>query len=418
VGVFTYALTQAWAIVHYLVLVVWPAGLTFDYGMPVVENPAEVAVPIVLLLISIVLTLRALWRRQPAGVAGAAFFLLLAPSSSIVPIATQTIAEHRLYLALAALIVLICAAAARGIGRLGLLPIAAPLLVSLAAGGLAFLTFARNADYASVRSLWADTVAQRPDNPRAHHNLGLALLADGRKDEAVRQFREAIRLQPTHAFAHFQLGALAMTGGALSEAAEHFDAALQADRHYVDARVNLGHVLAREGRVDEAIAHYRVALAEAPAADIRVSLAALLMQRGRLDEAAPLLQQALAEAPQLPETHYQWARLRERAGDLSAAEAELRTALRLRPDFGAAALALGNLLGRQGRFADAIENFRVALAAEPTSHQARNNLANCFLALGRFPEAIAEYERILQARPTDAAVRKNLEIARAMQAQR
>ncbi len=418
VDVFTYVLTQAWAVVHYLQLAVVPVGLTFDYGMVVIERVTAVILPGIFLLAALGASAWALWRRNAAGVAGAAFFLLLAPSSSIIPVATQTMAEHRMYLALAAPLVLLCAAAARGQARLNLPPAFAPVVVGIVASGLTVATFLRNADYASARNLWADTVAQRPENPRAHYNLGLALLAEGRRDDAVRQFEHAIRLQPTHAFAHFQLGVLAMNDGASSLAVEHFTAALAADPHYVDARVNLGHVLARSGRAEEAITHYRAALAEQPAADIRTSLAAVLTQLGRLDEAVPLLQQALESAPDLPEVHYQWARLCERAGAPKEAEAALHTALRLRPDFAAAALALGNLLGRQGRYAEAIKAFQEALEATPADHQARNNLANCFLALGRFPEAIVEYEHILQARPNDAAVRKNLEIARAMQAQR
>lgn len=418
VGVFTYALTQVWAVVHYLQLAVCPVGFTFDYGMVVVERATTVILPGVFLLAAIGASAWALWRRHPAGVAGAAFFLLLAPTSSIIPVATQTIAEHRMYLALAALLVVLCAASVRGLARLPLPPAFVPLLVVVVASGLAIATFIRNADYASARTLWADTVAQRPENPRAHHNLGLALLAENRREEAARQFEHAIRLQPTHAFAHFQLGALAMSDGALPQAADHLTAALAADPHYVDARVNLGHVLARSGKTEEAITHYRVALAEQPAADIRTSLGAALTQLGRLDEAVPLLQQAMEGAPELPEAHYQWARLCERAGAPKEAEAALHTALRLRPDFAAAALALGNLLGRQGRFAEAIKAFQLVLTATPADHQARNNLANCLLALGRSSEAIAEYERILQSRPNDAAVRKNLEIARAMQAQR
>ncbi len=418
VDVLGYALTQAWAIPHYLRLAICPVGLTFDYGMAVADGIVAVALPGLWLIATGAATVWALGRRHPAGVAGAAFFLLLAPSSSFVPVATQTIAEHRMYLALAAPVVLICAGVARARERWHVPRVLAPLLVAAVAVGLAAATFARNADYGSARALWADTVAQRPENPRARYNLGLALLADGRRVEATRQFSQAIRLQPTHAFAHFQLGGLAMTDGAWATAATHFTAAVQADPHYVDAHVNLGHVLAREGRTQEAIEHYRAALADEPAAETRTSLAALLTQLGRLDEAVPLLQQAIESSPELPEAHYQWARLCERAGAAKEAEAALHTALRLRPDFAAAALALGNLLGRQGRFAEAIKAFQSALEATPADHQARNNLANCFLAVGRFPEAIAEYERILHARPNDATVRQNLEIARAMQAQR
>lgn len=416
VDVATYALTQLWALARYLRLTIWPAELTFDYGMLVVREPADLLVPALLVLSALAAVVLALRRRHPAGVAGAIFFLLLAPTSSVVPVATQTVAEHRVYLALAPALVLLCAAAARGLDRARLPQRVSLVLVVFVAGLLVALTFTRNTDYRTARSLWADTVAERPENPRARHNLGLALLAEGRRDEAIQQFQHAIRLLPPHALAHFQLGVLALTDGDWPTAQLHFAAALAADPGYVDARVNLAQTHARAGRIDAAIAEYRTALAQQPAADIRTNLAALYLQLGRFPEAERELQQALAESPELPEAHFYLARLRERSGAAVAAEEELRAALRYRPTFAAAAYALGNLLARQQRFDDAIAAYRIVLATTPAEHQARNNLANCYLALGRFREAIAEYEIVLAARPQDASVRENLAVAREMAA--
>lgn len=414
VDVVTYARTQVWAVVHYLRLVVWPVGQTFDYGMVVVDEGAKVIAPALLLLALALSTIVGLGRRHPVGVAGAGFFLLLAPSSSVVPIATQTIAEHRIYLALAVPLLLLSAGVARLWTTLRWPAALLPLPAVLGAGLLGLATHARNEVYRSPASLWADTVAQRPENPRAHYNLGLALLADGRRDEAIQEFQRAIALQPTHAYAQFQLGVQAMTSGNPAGAQPYFTAALAADPHYVDARVNLAHVLAQQGQAEAAVALYREALAEQPAADIRVNLAGQLIQLGRMDEVAPLLEAALAEAPDMPEAHLLWGRLAERRGDVPGAERSLRAALQLRPSYVAAAMALGNLLARQSRYAEAGEAFQAVLAAEPENSRARNNLANCYLALERFPEAIAEYRQVLRLRPNDAAVRENLEIAEAM----
>jgi len=417
-AVVTYALTQLWAITHYLKLALWPVGLTFDYGMIVVRESAELVLPALVVITGLITTTWAVRRRHPAGAAGAAFFLLLAPSSSVVPVATQTIAEHRLYLALAPALVLLCSLGARACDRWRLPDRLATACVALLAVVLAAVTFARNTDYRTVRTLWADTVTERPENPRARHNLGLALLAEGRRDEAVSQFRQAIRLQPTHAYAHFQLGVLALTDGDWPAAQQSFAAALAADPGYVDARVNLAQAYARAGRAEAAMTEYRTALAQQPSADIRTNLAALYLPLGRLPEAEELLRQALADSPELPEAHFYLARLRERTGAAAAAEEELRAALRYRPDFAAAAQALGNLLARQQRFTEAIAAYRIVLAAAPQEHQARNNLANCLLALGRFQEAIKEYEAVLAARPQDRSVRENLAVAREMAAQR
>jgi tetratricopeptide (TPR) repeat protein len=381
ISAWNYALTQCPAVFHYLRLTVWPAGQVFDYGTPTVTAFGDVVGPALVLLVLLVAAGWALVRRPAVGVPAVAFFLLLAPSSSVVPVATQTIAEHRMYLPLAALIVLGLALGRALVAKLA--PPRALVGVVLAAGvaALGVVTHARNQVYRSELSLWQDTAAKRPDNPRAHHNLGLALDHAGRTEEAVAAFRAAIALQPTHAFAHFELGRIAFVAGRWSEAADAFAAALAADPRFIDARVNLGRALARQGRMDEAAFHYRQALAEeAGAADIRAELSGLLIQQGRA------------------------------AGDAG----KLREAVALDEGSAPAWFALGNLLARQRRFAEAIAAFEAALARDGSHLEARGNLANSLLVTGRAADAIRHYEAILQVRPNDARVQENLRVAREM----
>jgi tetratricopeptide (TPR) repeat protein len=374
-----YVLTQCQALLHYLRLAFWPAGLVFDYGTPMVTDPGAVAGHAVVLVVLLSAAGWALVRRPVAGLPAAAFFLLLAPSSSVVPVATQTIAEHRMYLPLAAVIVLVAAVARAQAGKFAAPRWLAGTVVVAVVAALGVATHARNQVYRSEIALWQDTAAKRPDNPRARHNLGLALDRAGRSDEAVAEFRAAIARQPTHAFAHFEIGRIALLAGRWGEAVDAFAAALGADPRFVDARVNLARALVRLGRLDEAAAHYRQALAEdAGAEDIRAELVGLLIQQGRA------------------------------AGD----EAKLREALAVDDGSAPAWFALGNLFARQRRFGDAITAFEAAVARDATHLEARGNLANSLLMTGRAAEAIRHYEAILQVRPNDARVRENLRLAR------
>jgi Flp pilus assembly protein TadD len=375
IGAGTYFLTQCGAIFRYLRLAFWPAGQVFDYGTPTVNSFGAVALPLGLLAALGVATVWLLARNRPAGFVGAVFLFLLAPSSSVLPVATQTIAEHRMYLPLAAVVVLVCAPLA-SIGerrrRWGFLAVAMTVVA------LGATTFARNRMYRTELTLWGDTVTKRPDNPRARYNLGLALAGAGRPQEAAAEFRQVLALQPEHAFAHFELGKAAFLAGQWHEAIQAFEAALVADPRFVDARANVARAYARLDRPQEAFAHYRRALADEPgAADLRQELVALLIRVGRV-------------------------------GD----EALLREALRWDERNVGAWFALGNLLARQQRFSDAIAAYQSALALDPSQGDVRGNLANSLLFSGRTAEAITHYEMILEQRPGDARVRENLRLAR------
>ena len=101
-----YALAQFPAIAHYLRLCFWPHPLVIDYGSDLAIQAASVAPSAIVLAALLAGVAFALVRRPAVGFLGVAFFAILAPSSSVVPVATQVMAEHRMYLPLAPVVVL------------------------------------------------------------------------------------------------------------------------------------------------------------------------------------------------------------------------------------------------------------------------------------------------------------------------
>ena len=107
--------------------------------------------------------------------------------------------------------------------------------------------------------------------------LGSALMHQGKLDEAIRQFQEAIRLKPDCADAHSNLGLAFARKGQFDEAIRQFQEALRLKPDYADAHNNLGLAFANKGQVDEAIRQYHEALRLKPAhADARHNLARAL----------------------------------------------------------------------------------------------------------------------------------------------
>jgi tetratricopeptide (TPR) repeat protein len=191
---------------------------------------------------------------QAAGFAGACFFLILAPTG-FVPLIRQTIAEHRMYLALAAVVAVAVGALYRVAGRT-----TGSILGLAAAAACLGLTVQRNEDYRTRIALYRDTAAKRPDNVLAHYNLGMALAEAGHPGEAASEFETALRLEPQFPQADYNLGKALAAAGRRAEAATAFTAALRINPNYAEAHRALGAVLLRLGRSREARWHFNAAV--------------------------------------------------------------------------------------------------------------------------------------------------------------
>jgi tetratricopeptide (TPR) repeat protein len=401
-----YGLTQLQAVVHYLRLSIWPSPLIFDYGSALAGGFAAVLPQALVVAALAAATAWALFRKPALGFLGGAFFVILAPSSSIVPVATETMAEHRMYLPLVPLVVLFVAGAFRWLGRCAL-----PVCLVLAAGLLAG-TWRRNEAYRSDEGIWGDTVAKRPGNERAQNNLGFALeKIPGRLGDSVARYEEALRLKPGYVEAHYNLGTALASLGRPADAIAQYREALRLNAGYAEAHYNLGVELERmPGRLDEAIGEYQAAVRLKPGyGEAQNNLGNALDAAGRHPEAIQQLEEALRLNPGIAETHCNLGNALESVGRTPEAVAEYGEALRLRPGYVEAHNNLGCALERiPGELPEAIGHFQEALRLDPGHVQAHYNLGTALAALGRTQEAMVQYEEALRLSPGLAEARYNL----------
>lgn len=326
VGAWDYLLTSCQAIGIYLRLSFWPHPLVLDYGTDVVRELGAVWPQFLLLTALGLATCWGLVRRQAIAFAGLWFFLILGPSSSFLPLVSQPIAEHRMYLPLAALVMSVALAAYRALGR------NASFLALAAIAVLAAATVRRNAQYESPVRIWADTVAQRPGNSRAHSLLSLALERAGRTEEGLVASREAARLAPQSPEMQYNLGYALLHAGRADEAVTAFQAALQLRPDYAEAHCDLGaaYLSLRRGR--EAHAHLAAAVKLRPTyADAHFNLGNLFAQTGRLPQAIASYQTALAAEPDRADAHFNLGKALLLGGDPAAAASHFERVLQLTP---------------------------------------------------------------------------------------
>ncbi|HVT72623.1 MAG TPA: tetratricopeptide repeat protein [Lacunisphaera sp.] len=407
----SYAQVQCGAVVHYLRLAFWPHPLVFDYGLVEPGPLASILLPAMVLAGLLAGTAVAVGRNHPLGFAGAWFFLILAPTSSVLPVVTEPVAEHRMYLPLAAVLAALVLGAWRWCGARSLVVFAG------AAVACGWMTAQRNRDYRDAITLWTDTVQKAPENARAHNNLGSLALAGGDVAGSLRECERAVALQPYYASAHYNLGCALVQAGRPAEALPHFAQAVEIQEDFADARVNWGNALLQLGRPAEAVAQYRAVLGLQPgSADAHYNLGCALDQVGAGEEARREFEAALRLEPGLTVAHIACAALLARTGDVPGATEHYRLAIRQKPGAPGVRFALGNLLARAGDLPGAIAQLSEARRLDPANPRVANNLGNALLVAGRYDDAIAQYEAVLQLDPADAKVRDNLAVARAKKA--
>ncbi|HXH23925.1 MAG TPA: hypothetical protein VNI78_01675, partial [Vicinamibacterales bacterium] len=220
----TYFLNQLAIFPEYLWRIVWPRALVVDYGTPAPLQLSDVWWQAALALALVAATVALLWRRPRAAFPAAAAFIVLAPTSTVVPIVTEVGAERRLYLPLAALVVLAVCSIARYIGaaytgRRRWIPAAA---IGLVCAFLAAGTALRNREFRTPLEIAQTTVERRPHG-RAYFTLAYALHEAGRRDEALDLFHRAAR-EFGFAGAHFALGTELMSAGDFEAGIREFEA--------------------------------------------------------------------------------------------------------------------------------------------------------------------------------------------------
>ena len=296
-----YALTQPLVLLYYLRLAIWPSPLVLSYSWPLEYQWPRIVLPGMVILGMLAVMFRGLWRRTWYGFVAAWFFLILAPTSSIAPM-RQTIFEHRMYLSLAAVAVLVVMGAEYAVRKL----VTDPKRRALLGGSVAtvivivfgYLTHARNSEYHDEIGIWQDNLAHQPGSHVAHTNLGYHLRKAGKYAEAVSHLQAALQIDPGRPAAHYNLGRALRGLGRTREAIAHYQQALRADPGLSDAHYDLGNALFALGRHREAVEHYQQAVQLKPDyADAHNNWGVVCQADGRLPEAIGHFEQALRLKP-------------------------------------------------------------------------------------------------------------------------
>ena len=341
------------------------------------------------------------WRcraAQPYFIVGWLWFVgMLVPVIGLLQVGLQAMADRYTYLPLVGIFIAVVLGARDLAIRSRLnakvnAAIATLALLVCAAATLRELSYWRDSE-----ALFSRAVAVTKDNPVARVNLGQALEAEGRNEEALSQYREALRIGPLRAQAHN----------------------------------NIANVLAALGKKDEALQHYHEALRpDGKAPVVHLNLGSLLLELDRFEEALQHYAEAARQSSGDPRPLYLMGKARLQQKQTAQALAHFRDALRLDPDYVRALTWTARVLtsDKDSNLRNAKEALAFAQRANELTGGSEpfvmDTLAMAYAEAGRFAEAARTVDQAIAiatrtgAKEDAAAMRQRLELYRAGQPHR
>jgi len=230
---------------------------------------------------------------------------------------------------------------------------------------------------------YADVIAEDPNYPEYHFDLGNLLRKLGRDDEALAEYETAMRLSPPFPELYYNRADVRAARGDWAGAVADFRYVLEIDPEYGDAYVNLAGLLADLGEAEEAGQVVDDGLAAAPGNPHLYCLRGRLnLEAGHTEQAAAALARALTIDPDLAEAWALRGMLSYQEGDWAKAVAALSRALELRPD-AAIRFNRGAIHAEAGRWELAAADFTAAIELDPGDPDAWRHRATCRTRLGQ-----------------------------------
>jgi len=290
-----YLRSEMSVLVHYVRLAFVPFPLSVSYcEWPVVHTWRDAAAATFAVVVLAAVAGACFFRFAPrAGFVGVAAALILAPTSTIIPLRGELLAERRLYLPLAGLAVLVVAAIHRAArGRVAITASACAAVTGL----LSIATVARNRDFRTPVTLYSHDLVAHPNSSMLHYNLaGVLLLEQHDKLEAWNHYQRVLDLNPTFPNLDQNMGALAAELGRDEPAEHHLAAALKQPQTNPTAALNAATFLLGKGRDARALAILQAARARFPESPKVVEKMAWVLATAR-DESVVNGPQALEQA--------------------------------------------------------------------------------------------------------------------------
>jgi tetratricopeptide (TPR) repeat protein len=427
--------------ISYIIKMIYPDRLAVLYPHPGDSLPGwkTIASLFVLVIISVGVIY---WgrRRRYLAVGWLWYLVMLVPVIGLVQVGVQAMGDRYTYLPLVGIFIMIAWGAGELTAKWRYKRIGLGVTAGVVLTTLAICTRVQLRHWRNNLPLFGHALEVTENNYVMHSNYGGALFEEGRFDEALAHFNEALRINPKYADARRNAGIVLLRQGKIDEAitafaevlsyggdwpvthnylglaqaqrgefdlaVQNYNAALQLKPDYVEALKNLGIVLKEQGKTNEAISKWVKALEFEPDnPDVHYNMGIVMAEQSRYQQAIGHFNITLAAKPDWPEAHQNMGAVYYLLGKLNLAAQHCAEAIRLSPDYYDAHQNMGMVMAKQGRLDEAIRHFNKALEAKPARPEVHYNMGGVYYQQGKLKLAAEQCAEALGLKPDHLAAR-------------
>ncbi|MFA4830050.1 MAG: tetratricopeptide repeat protein, partial [Thermodesulfovibrionales bacterium] len=336
--IFTRILTMSVATLDYIKLFLIPYPLHLFYPAKWYTSLTEPKVVLAIVVLLLISSLAFKLRKDKIML-----FLLLFPFIMLAPVIWRVnafpygfdltyIAERFLYISIMPFSLFVSASTARLTNYIRRKYIEVVWIVVIMI--LITITAYSNMRWKNNLTFYQEISRELPNADYAHNNLGVALVEQGKLDEAIQEYLTALKLKPNDAMVLCNIGNVYARKGQLDKAIQEYLTAIRLKPDYQESYHNLGLVYFMQGRLTDSIQEYTIALRLKPdAAKTHSNIADVYIKLGEIDKGIEHYQTALRLRPDIALTHNNLGLAYKQKGLINEARQEFETALKIYPYF-------------------------------------------------------------------------------------
>ena len=382
---------------EYLEKMVWPRGLSILYPHPgnALAEWKGILCGIALVGISII-SIR-LIRKAPYFLIGWLWYLgTLVPVIGIVQVGRQAMADRYAYIPLIGVFIIVAWGAPELLSKWRFKKKVLSVSAGIIIFALLITTWEQVSHWKNSITIFKHAIKINPDSAEPHYNLGVALVAEGKNEEAIYHYKIAIKINPDSADAYNNLGSALLREQKIEAAISNYKIAIKINPDFADAHYNLGVALVAEGMNEEAISNYKMAIKINPDfAGAHYNLGVALVAEGKNEEAIYHYKIAIKINPDFADAHYNLGKALVAEGMNEEAIFHYKMAIKVKSDYFNAYINLSAAYLRNNNFKLSLKTLNTLESINPNHPLLHYNFSCYYALLGNISKGIDSLKKAI-----------------------